>query len=205
MNPGSNGSELIPLLARARTGNVEAQGQLLELYRNYLRFLARAQIGSTLRVRLDPSDLVQETLLDAHRGFEKFCGSSEAELVAWLRRILVRNLADQLKYDRRQKRAREKHQSLEAMLERSSLTAHEALARGISSPSAQAVHREQAVLLADAISRLPADYQEVIVLRHVERLKFEKIAVRMDRSAGAVRMLWARALETLRSAMEGPS
>ncbi len=205
MIESSNGTELTRLLERARSGNAAAQGQLLELYRNYLRFLARAQIGSTLRVRLDSSDLVQETLLDAHRGFEKFCGTSEAELVAWLRRILVRNLADQLRHDRRQKRTRERQESLEAMLERSSLSVHEALARGISSPSAQAVHREQAVLLADAISRLPADDQEVIVLRHVERLKFEKIALRMGRSAGAVRMLWARALERLRSEMEGPS
>ena len=134
MIESSNGTELTRLLERARSGNAEAQGQLLELYRNYLRFLARAQIGSTLRVRLDSSDLVQETLLDAHRGFEKFCGTSEAELVAWLRRILVRNLADQLRHDRRQKRDRQRQESLEAMLERSSLSVHEALARGDQQP-----------------------------------------------------------------------
>ncbi len=61
MIESSNGTELTRLLERARSGNAEAQGQLLELYRNYLRFLARAQIGSTLRVRLDSSDLVQES------------------------------------------------------------------------------------------------------------------------------------------------
>ena len=86
------------LLAQARAGCSEALGQLLELYRNYLRLLARTQIDLTLRVRLDPSDLVQETLMEAHRDFADFAGSTEKELVAWLRRILVRNLADQVKH-----------------------------------------------------------------------------------------------------------
>jgi RNA polymerase sigma-70 factor, ECF subfamily len=190
------------LLQQARTGCRDAQGRLLELYRNYLRLLARTQIDMTLRVRLDPSDLVQETLLEAHRDFRNFLGTSEKELVAWLRRILVRNLADQVKRHKAQVRDWGRQESLEALLDRSRSAAERALAKGISTPSAQAARREQGVLLADALARLPADYRDVIVLRNLEHLKFDEIAARMDRSAGAVRMLWSRALEKLGRLME---
>src|SRR5215468_8039016 len=78
------------LLAQARGGDDAARGQLLELYRNYLRLMARSLISQPLRVRLDASDLVQETFLKAHREFPTFLGSTEPELVAWLRQILVR-------------------------------------------------------------------------------------------------------------------
>jgi DNA-directed RNA polymerase specialized sigma24 family protein len=62
-----------------------------------LRILARTRVEGALRARLDPSDLVRETLLEAYRDFPRFAGGTEKELMAWLRRILVRNLADQVK------------------------------------------------------------------------------------------------------------
>jgi RNA polymerase sigma-70 factor (ECF subfamily) len=193
------------LLQQARTGCREALGRLLELYRNYLRLLARTQIDMALRVRVDPSDLVQETLLEAHRDFEDFVGTGEKELVAWLRRILVRNLADQVRRHKAQVRDWGRQESLEVLLDRSSSAAERALAKGVSTPSAQAARREQGVLLADALARLPADYRDVIVLRNLEHRKFDEIAARMGRSAGAVRMLWSRALEKLGQLMEDRS
>jgi RNA polymerase sigma-70 factor (ECF subfamily) len=88
------------LLDQARAGDETARGRLLELYRNYLRLLARALISQPLRARFDASDLVQETFLKAHREFAAFVGSSEPELVVWLRQILVRTVADQVKRHR---------------------------------------------------------------------------------------------------------
>lgn len=196
---------LDPLLELARAGNATALGQLLELYRNYLRLLARSLIGARLNVRLDPSDLVQETFLEAHRDFRQFAGRTEGQLLAWLRQVLIRNLADQVKRHQAQGRNLQRQESLEALLERSSLSVHEALAAHAPSPSAQVSLREQAVLVADALAHLPTDYREVIVLRHVERLKFEEIAQRLKRSCGAVRMLWVRALEKLHRELEGPT
>lgn len=186
------------LLDRARKGDSEALGRLLEMYRNYLGLLARTQIGNVLRLRLDASDLVQETFLEAHRDFKAFVGSSEKELVTWLRRILVRNLTDQARRQQALKREHDREESLEAMLERSSAAVHQALAAEVPSPSAQEARRERAVLFSNALASLPPDYQEVMILRHLERLKFEEVANRMAISAGAARMLWVRAMEKLR-------
>jgi RNA polymerase sigma-70 factor (ECF subfamily) len=190
------------LLARAREGDEAARGELLARYRNYLSMLARTQIDTFLRARLDPSDLVQETLLEAVRDFRQFAGGTEKELTAWLRKILARNLADQLKRHKTQARDAHRQESLDVLLDNSSLLAEQALARGISSPSMQASKREEAVLLADALARLPADYRDVLVLRHLQQLKFEEVAERMKRSSGAVRMLWTRALERLQRELE---
>jgi RNA polymerase sigma-70 factor (ECF subfamily) len=185
------------LLEQARAGDETALGQLLELYRNYLRLVARALIGQSLRVRLDASDLVQETFLKAHRDFAGFLGSTEPELTAWLRQILVRTLANQAKHHRRQGRDYRKHESLEAMLDRSSAAIHRALETPSNSPSAHAVQREQAVRLADALEKLPADYREVFILRSLEHIPFDQIAARMNRSPGAARVLWKRAMDRL--------
>jgi RNA polymerase sigma-70 factor, ECF subfamily len=188
------------LLAQARAGDQNALGEVLEEYREYLRLLARPRVGRELRVRLDASDVVQETLLEAQRDFHQFAGNSEGELAVWLRRILARNLADQLKYHQSQKRDVGREQPLEVLIEQ----AHEALAAPLSTPSGHASRREQAVALASAMARLPPDYREVITLRHLEGQSFEAVAARMGRTAGAVRMLWLRAIERLGGLMERP-
>lgn len=193
------------LIRNARGGDATALGRLLERYCNYVRLLARAQLGAAVRSRLDASDLVQETLLEAQRDFSRFAGGTERELVAWLRTILVRNLVDQVRRQRAQRRNPDRQESLEALLERSGQAAHEALTAAVASPSAQASRREQAVILADALQRLSADYREVIVLRNLEGLSFDEIAERLDRSAGAARMLWMRALEKLQRLLEAGS
>src|SRR5262249_22895207 len=84
----------VELPQAARTGDRQALGRLLELYRNYLRLLARLQVGRRLRGKADPSDLVQEAFLAAHRTFAQFAGTTEGELVDWLRQILASKLVD---------------------------------------------------------------------------------------------------------------
>jgi RNA polymerase sigma-70 factor (ECF subfamily) len=192
------------LLVRARAADRVALGELLALYQNYLRILARTQLRDFPAARCDASDLVQETLIEAVRDFPRFAGNTERELIAWLRRVLVRNLADQVKHHKARIRTVERQESLDGLLERSASAVHQALANGSSSPSTRASRREQAVLLADALERLPADYREVILLRNFHALPFEEVAARMGRSAGAVRMLWARSLERLHRELEEP-
>jgi RNA polymerase sigma-70 factor (ECF subfamily) len=190
------------LLTQARAGDGPALGMLLELYRNYLRIVARAMIGEALRVRLDASELVQETFLKAHREFGQFLGGTEPELIAWLRQILIRTLANQARHHRRRGRDYERDEALEVLLERSSLTAQRALAAPLPSPSSLVRRREQAVLLADALEKLPSDYREVFFMRNLEHIPFEQIAARMGRSPGAVRMLWTRTIKKLCQLLE---
>jgi RNA polymerase sigma-70 factor (ECF subfamily) len=193
------------LLGMARAGGFAARGRLLELYRNYLRLMARTLMNEAVRARLDPSDLVQETFLKAHREFDQFTGATEPELAAWLRKILVRNIADQAKYHRRQGRDLGRQVSLEATLDRSSNAVQKALAAPLTSPSNHVERRERAVLLADALERLPADYREVFVLRTLEQVPIDEIAARLGRSANAVYKLWYRAMAALKRELEGLS
>jgi RNA polymerase sigma-70 factor (ECF subfamily) len=197
-------AEAIPdrLLAQARAGDPAVLGQLLELYRNYLRLIARSVLKGPVRLKLDASDLVQETFLKAHRGFADFAGRQELELIAWLRQILTHTIADKAKYYRRQSRDLHRQVSLEEMLERAAGAAQQALADSFPSPSSLACRRESAVLLADALEKLPADYREVVVLRNIEHIPFNEIAVRMNRTPGATRVLWTRAMRRLSELLE---
>jgi RNA polymerase sigma-70 factor (ECF subfamily) len=192
------------LLQQARMGDAQSLNRLLDVYRNYLCLLARMQTTGQLRGRIDSSDLVQETLLRAYQAFPGFRGNSEIEVLGWLRKILASSLTDQLKLHQSGKRDVRREQSLESVLNESSRHLSQSLAAANSSPSAAAQRREQSVILADALSRLPMDYQEVIIQRQLKRKPFAQIAQEMGRSSGAVRMLWTRALERLRDELEQP-
>jgi RNA polymerase sigma-70 factor, ECF subfamily len=159
----------VELLQAARTGDRQALGRLVELYRNYLRLLARLQVGRRLRGKADPSDIVQEAFLAAQRTFAEFRGTTEGELVDWLRQILASKLVDLARrYLGTARRDVRLERQLAADLDDSSRALAEALPTSGSSPSERAEQRERAVLLADAIKSLPADYAEVIILRRLK-------------------------------------
>jgi RNA polymerase sigma-70 factor, ECF subfamily len=187
------------LLRQARGGDAEALGRLLALYREYLGLLARVQLGRRIQGKVDASDLVQEACLEAYRDFPAFRGGTERELVAWLRQVLARNLANAVRhFVGTQRRDVRLERGLADDLERSSAALDGGLAAPQSTPSQQAARREQGVLLAEALGRLPPDYREVMVLRHLEGLSFPGVAQRMGRSLDSVQKLWARALVQLR-------
>lgn len=188
------------LLTAQRGGDEAARAAVLEPLQPWLRLLARLQIDASFQGKFDPSDIAQQTLLEAYRDLPKFQGQSEAELLAWLRQILAHVLAHEIRrYHGTQRRDLSREVSLERSLAQSSLRLGAILADGGPSPSQQAVAREQEVLLAAVLARLPDDYREVIVLRNLQELPHEEIARRMNRSVGAVRMLWLRALAQLRA------
>ena len=188
------------LLNHARRGESPAQGDLLRRFEPWLRLLARVQLESRFAAKFDASDVVQQTLLEAVKAFPQFRGLTEAELTAWLRQILAHALAHEIRrYHGVQKRDVSLEVSLDAELAQSSQRLGAMLAESGPSPSQQAAQRELDVLLADVLARLPNDYREVLILRHLEGLSHDDIAVRMNRSAGAIRMLWVRALASLRS------
>src|SRR5262249_25631301 len=117
----TEGIDPVELLAQARQGSPQALGRLLDLYRGYLRLLLRLQIGRRLRSKIDDSDLIQETFLEAHRQFERFRGQSEGELVNWLREILAGSLAQVVRrYYKTQRRDLRLEQELAQALDASS-------------------------------------------------------------------------------------
>lgn len=204
----TRGTDVDPeeLLCLARADDAPARGQLLELYRNYLTLLARLQIGRRLQGKVDPADLVQETFLKAHRDLGTFRGRTEAELVHWLRQILVTNLAMLVRHYCGTKRRDVRLEcDLAVEVDASSRILDRGLVAPDSSPSQRAARREQGVLLANALQQLPEDYREVIILRHMEGLAFPEVGQRMDRSLDSVKKLWTRALVQLRRYLGGTS
>lgn len=178
--------------------------QLLEGYRNYLTLLAYARRDRILRSKFSDSDLVQETLMQAHRDLPGFRGRTEAELAGWLRAIMSKK---QALLARRYYGSPGRDPRLEVQFQdefnASSQLLGQALVALQRSPSEQAAHREGAVLLADALASLPEHYREVVVMRHIEGLKMREVAKEMGRTVDSVNKLWARAMIQLRSLMRG--
>ena len=191
------------LIGQARLGSKSSLGSLLDQYRNYLMVLASSQIEKRLRRRVSPSDVVQETMLRAHKNFVQFRGTTEPELLAWLRQILVNNLARFVEQHvlaaRRDVRREVSVQRLGAALEKSTVQLAALVPAHGNSPSMAVQQREEAVVLADRLAHLSDDYREVLVLRNLQGLPFEEVATRIGRSVGATRMLWLRAIEKLRT------
>jgi RNA polymerase sigma-70 factor (ECF subfamily) len=184
------------LLTRARAGDAAARDALFERCRNYVAVVARSQVESWMRPRIDASDIVQQTLLEAHRGLAKFAGDSEGEWLAWLRQILTHNTQDFIRRCRTEKRGGGVEVSLDAGGSTNGHYVSEP-ATGGATPSQVLLEQEQEIELADAISQLSPDHQEVIVLRNLQRLPFDEIAQLMGRSRPAVQMLWTRAIRQL--------
>jgi RNA polymerase sigma-70 factor (ECF subfamily) len=194
----------VRLIEQARAGDGSALGRLLESYRAYLVVLARVQIGRDLQGKVDASDVAQEAVLGAYRDFPQFRGTCERELLAWLRAILASLLANLVRhYQGTRARDVRLERRLAADLDQSSRALDAGLAARQSSPSEQAMRREQSAALARALARLPEDCRELLILRHLEGLTFPEVAARMGRTVDVVKKLWPRALAGLRRAMEG--
>ncbi|MFO0966761.1 MAG: sigma-70 family RNA polymerase sigma factor [Gemmataceae bacterium] len=195
-------SILTHLLDEARRAAPQARERLFAECRNYLLLLARVQLGGKLQAKVDASDLVQQTLLEAHLGFERFRGSTPGEWLGWLRQILKHNLANVVRdYHGTAKRdvAREAHLKPVA-----GSNAGEPLAQlpaAQETPSQLMMRKERELALADALAQLSAEHREVIMLRNLQRLPFDQVAQRLNRSRPAAQMLWLRAVEKLQGIM----
>lgn len=200
--------EFRDLLARAKGGDRDALGSLLQWYANYLTILATTGLDQQLRRRLNPSDVVQEAMLEAHRDFGDFRGQSQGELLAWLRQILIHalhhNFARHVKAEKRDIRREVSIDVVSNRLEESACNLASLIPSNVETPSASMQARESEVELADQLSRLPRQYRDVIVYRVLQGLTFDEIAKLMDRSNGAVRMLWLRGLEAFKTQSEIP-
>ncbi len=176
---------------------IELTPRLLERYREYLRLLAGLQFAPWLGGHVDSSDVVQQTLLQAHQNLDKFQGKTALQFQAWLRAILAQQIAQVARKRARQGRSL----SLETALDQSHARLEELLAVQQSSPSAGALRAELLIVLAEALATLPQDQRTAVELRYLEGLSVPEVAERMNRGAVSVTGLIYRGTRTLRQRM----
>jgi RNA polymerase sigma-70 factor (ECF subfamily) len=174
----------------------------LEQYRNYLRVLAGMQLNPRLRAKEDLSDVVQMTLLQAHRDQGNFRGTSEGELRAWLKSILTHTLINLAKKYRAQKRDIQIERSIDQQMQESAIRIVGELSADQTSPSEHVMRQERVEQLADAMSVLLEDEREAVMLKHVHELKVAEIAEHLGRSTEGVAGLLRRGLKKLRKSMQ---
>lgn len=185
-------------IVEARAGSRDALGRLFELCRTYLLLAAVEELSPALRVKVAPSDLVQDTLLEAGHDFPNFRGASEAELLGWLRGVLRNNAANVQRHFETEKRRVDREVPLSAdLLHR--------VSEPPETPSTRAQVRERDEQLERALARLHEDYRQVLLLRTAEGLTFAQVGARMGRSADAARMLWGRAATELSALLDTPT
>lgn len=173
----------------------------IERFRSYLLLLAQMKLDRKLRGKLDASDIVQQTMLEAHQAVASFRGEDSAEQAAWLRQILARNLANAVRDLTRAKRDVRKEQALQADLDNSALQLEAWLAAQQSTPSQNLERHERAIQLAEALTQLPDAQRDVVVLRHFEGLPIAKIAEQLECTTAAVAGLLQRGLKNLRKSL----
>jgi RNA polymerase sigma-70 factor (ECF subfamily) len=190
-------------LTEARNGCDQAVAQLLDYYRPYLTILARLRTNRQLQAKYDDSDLVQDTLVLVHRNLPKFRGTTEAEFTVWLRTILASVSSKFIRRYSSQRREMMLERQLENEFSQSSDAVGNALVSLGTSPSERSIKRERAVILSQALTQLPSDYREAMILHRFEGLTMAEVADRMGRSVDSVQKLLARGLLELRRLLEG--
>lgn len=192
----SSDREFVELLGRARLGEADALGALIDRYRLYLLKIANDEADSNLQGKEGNSDVVQDAYTQAIQAFQQFHGVSAAELRAWLRGILLNRLDDQ----RDRYHARKRNVSVEVPLADLATqdSRNEQLAADQTSPSSLAVHREERELLEAALQELPEEDRVLLELRQKEGWSFADIAQKMGLSEAAAQKRWARAVQALK-------
>lgn len=204
MNSVPDPTELQSVIEEAisaiREGDPSELGLLVDIYRPYLLKMAASQLDGNIAIKFAPSDAVQETMLQATRDFPQFRGATETELRHWLQTILLRTLAD---VHRRYRQSKKRKLSLEVRVNSQTRSPFQMqLTSREPNPSAGLRREESAVELQQGISRLSEEHQAVIRLRNFDRLPFEEIGKRLNRTPEASRKLWCRAIDRLSEELE---
>jgi RNA polymerase sigma-70 factor, ECF subfamily len=176
---------------------------LLERYRGYLRLLADANLDRRLRAKIDASDVVQETMLQAFRGWENLRGASEGERLAWLKQILIHNLLHAVRDFGRAKRDVKREEPLVRLAEDTSVRLESLCVANQTSPSQVAVRAEEVLRLADALQNLPEEQRSAVVAYYWCGSTLAEIGQDLERTGPAVAGLIYRGVKRLKQHLAG--
>jgi RNA polymerase sigma-70 factor (ECF subfamily) len=177
--------------------------RVMRRYRAYLRMLAELRLDPRLRGKLDPSDIVQQSMIQAYQAWDQLRGTSERERLAWLQRIVVRNVLHALRDFRRAKRDVCREMSLDGAVDASSARLERWLAADQSTPSGRIERADELLRIADAVDGLPDAQRDAVVLFYWQGCSVAEIAENLDRSVPAVAGLLHRGVGQLRRRLAG--
>lgn len=189
------------LVEEARSGDELALREMLGSCQRYLLFIANQELDPQLRAKCGASDIVQNTMVQAVANFDQFQGGHQAALLGWLRRILLNEIGGlRRQYLVAEKRDIRRENSQKVIP--NSAGGHPGMIDPERTPASELRFREEAERLTAALQTLSEDHQIVLQLRNWERLPFSEIGTQMGRSEDAAKKLWARSLESLRTALD---
>ena len=180
-------------------GDVGA-GESLEGFRSYLRLLANLQLDKRIQGKVDASDIVQQTMMQAYKAREQFRGDNDKQRAAWLRQILARNLLHASRDMTRDKRDVRREQTMQAKVDDSSLRLEKLLSGDEQTPSMKVQRGEEILKVAEAIEQLPEAQREALLMHYLEQKSLAEIAEQLGKTRGSVAGLVRRALAALREA-----
>lgn len=181
------------LFDRARAGCSVSLGLLLTGCNRYLLLVANSSLDSDLRPKAGASDLVQDTFVEAQRDFVHFKGTSERELLAWLKEILAHRIANQVRRYNTAKRDLDREIPLAAEDGFNQLVRSEKQ----TGPDQAAILHDEQSRLAAAMGRLPRHLRNVIEMRTWQGQSFPEIAAKLEITSEAARKQWGRAVRKL--------
>lgn len=203
MNPDKNDTEI--LLLAAKQGNKTALDVLLLRYRDRLRQMICFRFDRRLATRFDPSDVIQDTYMKAHKRFDDFVVSRPIGFYPWLRRLAWERLVElhEWHFDT-EKRSVRREQREVPLPDESAIELVQRLSDGQPSPSQNSIHNEDCDRLLNCLAELPANEKEVLVLRFLEELPINETAEVLGISEGAVSMRQLRAIKHLKQILGEP-
>lgn len=194
-------SDIDSLLEKVRHGDQQARNELLEKYRGRLRQMIALRLDRRLAARVDPSDVIQETLAEADQKLSDYLKTRPVPFYLWLRKLAWEKLImlHRRHLDAGKRTVKREKQGLFLISEESLLELAERLIDRGSSPSAGVQRQERKEQLETALLQMKEKDREILVLRYLEHLSIAEIAATMNLSEGAVKLRQLRALERLRT------
>src|SRR5262245_36088652 len=189
------------LLKRALEEDAGAINQLLNRHRARLRSLVRLRLDPRVSARVDPSDVIQETLLEAHRRFSEYLQNRPLPFYPWLRQLACERVGRlHQRHLRAQKRSVRREQTFDPLMSDDSLAllASQLAPRG-NEPQSRVLKAELRARVREALEQLTPAHREVLVLRHLEQLSVEEISAVLGVGQSTVTMRQLRALQKLRA------